>query len=420
MYLKKIAGKIGLGVLLMLLGVGLVVAFLFRREIAFATKYMSASKEQTYLILLQNSLELRPTGGFVGNFLEVTMKGQKVVRFQVYNTNAFDFGKDGFPAPEPFQAMINVDTLQMRDGNWSPDFPTTARNMIALYDLQGGKKNIDGVIGVTAEILPRLIELTGPVYLEGFDDAITAENALLEIQYDTNFGFLDRGLSRGNRKQAIVEVAEILIERIERSSYTEKLAIIGLFRELALENQILMYFHDSEMQQSVEQLGFDGRVAAVEGDYVYVVDANMGALKTDYYMERDISKKVEKCEKGMCVTLQITYTNTAVKASPLNNDYRSYSRVYLAEDAWVESVEGNESDWGVDYSIEYDKKVAGFEVIVPFGSSRTVTIMYYTPARENYMLYVQKQPGVEEIDFSLDVSGMKVEQRLRTDQIFTF
>jgi hypothetical protein len=410
----------GIIVLLLLLIGGVVFGLFIRKDIALAARYVTDTDEKTYLILLQNSLELRPTGGFVGNFIELTLKGTEVVDYKVYNTNEFDFGKDGLPAPEPFEKMLKVDTLQMRDGNWSPDFPTTAQTMMELYEIQGGEKELDGVVGITAEILPRLIELTGPVYLEGFDEAITADDALLTIQYDTNFGFLERGLEREDRKQSIVELAEVLMERIERATYLEKLEIGGLVYDMARENHIKMYFEDQEMQQRVEDFGFDGAILEVSGDYLYVVDSNMGALKTDYYMERAISQKVEECEEGVCTTVEITYTNTATEATPLNNDYRSYTRVYLAEDAWIESVEGAENDWPIDYTIEYGKKVSGFEVIVPFGTSRTVALTYNTPARDNYMLYVQKQPGVEEIDFSLDVSGVKVEESIRTDRRFTF
>lgn len=418
--MKNFFKIIGIAVLTLVILGAVVFGVVFRNDVALATRYITDNDEKTYLILLQNSLELRPTGGFVGNFIELTLKGTEVVDYKVYNTNEFDFGKDGLPAPESFEKMLNVDTLQMRDGNWSPDFPTTAQTMMELYEIQGGEKELDGVIGITAEILPRLIDLIGPVYLEGFDEAITADDALLTIQYDTNFGFLERGLEREERKQSIVELAEVLMERIERATYLEKLEIARLVYDMARENHIKMYFEDQEMQQRAEDFGFDGAVAEVSGDYLYVVDSNMGALKTDYYMERAISQKVEECEEGVCTTVEITYTNTAIEATPLNNDYRSYTRVYVAEDAWIESVEGNEDDWPVDYSIEYGKKVAGFEVIVPFGTSRTVTLTYNTPARENYMLSVQKQPGVEVIDLKVDVMGSVVNEAIRTDRMFTF
>jgi len=51
--------------------------------------------ERTYLLLFQNNLELRPSGGYLGNFGIIKVKNGKPIIFEVHDTNIFDgFGKN--------------------------------------------------------------------------------------------------------------------------------------------------------------------------------------------------------------------------------------------------------------------------------------------------------------------------------------
>jgi hypothetical protein len=47
-----------------------------------------------YLILFQNNLELRPAGGYIGNFGILKVKNGQIVSLETHDTNIFDgFGK---------------------------------------------------------------------------------------------------------------------------------------------------------------------------------------------------------------------------------------------------------------------------------------------------------------------------------------
>lgn len=376
-------------------------------------------KQTTYLVLFQNTLELRPTGGYIGNFAEVTLDRGKIVNYTIYNTNVFDYGKPGIEAPEIYKPMLGVSQMQIRDGNWAPDFPTTAQQIIDLYKLEGGTENITGVIAVNASVLPEILKIIGPVSIKAIDKELTADNILLEVQYELNFGFVEKGISRSERKEPIKDLALEIENRIRKASIIKLYDLGNMLLKQAQEKQILVWSQDDKIQSKIVKLNWDGEVKKeVKGDYLMLVDANLGALKTDYYMKRSIKKEVNECGDKLCSTITISYNNTAKTASPLNGDYKSYTRVLLPQEAFVNSVKGVEKrSVEVDYTKAYNKKIAGFQILVPVNSSKQIIIEYSMPKLEKYTLDLQKQSGIEGFDFNLvnNLDNKKVNEFIRAD-----
>jgi len=408
---------------LALLGIVIMVIFWskYRSELDLIQS-IRAQKESTYLVLFQNTLELRPTGGYIGNFAELTLENGKIKDYTIYNTNVFDYGKPGIEAPEPYKRMLGIQEMQLRDANWAPNFPTTAQQIIDLYQLEGGTKDIAGVIAVNASVLPEILKITGPVSIDSMEEELNPENILLALQYELNFGFLEKGISRDARKEPIKDLAFELDNKISKSSIFTLYLLGEMLLQQADQKQIILWSKDSNVQVKIAKLGWDGSINIdAQRDYLKVVDANLGALKTDYYMKRAIKKNVRECEDKICSTITITYNNTATNSSPLNTDYKSYTRVFLPRDAFVNTVIGVEKRPNeVDYTTAYNKKVAGFEIKVPFNSSKDIVIDYTMPKLDKYGLDIQKQSGIEGFDFTLDnqIDDKQINEFIQTDKNF--
>ncbi len=388
--------------------------FLYRQDINLARKVLT-KEESNYLILFQNSLELRPTGGFVGNFVELTIKDYKIESYKIYNTNAFDYGKKGLDSPKPFEDMLNIGEIQMRDGNWNPDFVKTAEQMEFLYKLEGGQKDFDGVIAINSHILPVILEIIGDVQIETIEEKITPENVLYTIQYDLNYGFKDRGTEIEDRKESLVELVKIIEEKIWSLNPSQIWDLANKIRDLADEKQILMSFKDRNIQEIVESKNWSGEINQTDDNFFMLVDANLGALKTDYYMERDLKFQVEECGEFLCHKVDIEYRNTAKESSPLNNDYRSYSRILIPKTGRVSKITNIQRGGKVDYYSEHNKNIAGFEINVPFNDSEIVTVEYTVPITDNYTLYVQKQPGIKDLGLELNYDYFSYSDQIKRD-----
>ena len=89
---------------------------------------ISQGEEKTFLVLFQNSDELRPGGGYIGSFGIIKIKGEQITAVDTHDTNIFDSAKaTGVEPPYPMGKMLNITDWEMRDSNWSADFPTNAR-----------------------------------------------------------------------------------------------------------------------------------------------------------------------------------------------------------------------------------------------------------------------------------------------------
>lgn len=378
--------------------------------------------EVNYLVIFQNTLELRPTGGFIGNFAEVTLKDGIIKDYSIYNTNVFDYGKPGIDSPEPYKKMLGIQQMQLRDANWAPNFPTTAQQVIDLYRLEGGTKDIDGVIAINASILPEILKIIGPVSINAIDKKLDAENVLLELQYELNFGFIEKGIGRENRKEPIRELAFEIDNKINKASIFQLYRLANVLIAQSNQKHIMLWSKDNNVQSEIDNLGWDGAINInAQNDYLKVVDANLGALKTDYYMKRVIKKDIRECDSKICSTITITYNNTATKPTPLNTDYKSYTRVLLPEDAFVNTVTGIETrNGGVEYTMAYNKKIAGFEINIPVNSTKDIIIDYSIPKLDKYILDIQKQSGIEGFDFILDdkINNKKVNKFIKEDWIW--
>lgn len=423
--LISIVVKVSRIILIIVIPLFIMIAILgwfnYRKELALAMD-IRGQGEVNYLVIFQNTLELRPTGGFIGNFAELTLENGKIKDYNIYNTNVFDYGKPGIEAPEPYKRMLGIQEMQLRDANWAPNFPTTAQQIVDLYKLEGGTKDIAGVIAVNASVLPEIIKITGPVSIDSMEEELNSENILLALQYELNFGFLEKGISRDARKEPIKDLAFELDNEISKSSIFTLYLLGEMLLQQADQKQIILWSKDSNIQAKIAKLGWDGAINIDnQRDYLKVVDANLGALKTDYYMKRAIKKNVRECEDKICSTITITYNNTATNASPLNTDYKSYTRVFLPREAFVNTVMGVEKRPNeVDYTTAYNKKVAGFEIKVPFNSSKDIVIDYTMPKLDKYGLDIQKQSGIEGFDFTLDnqIDDKQINEFIQTDKNF--
>ena len=133
---------------------------------------------QTYLLLLQNTGELRPTGGFWGTYGVMTVKDGEIVSLDtddIYAVDVLSIGHIDTAPPEPLKKYLGVDTWYLRDKNWSPDVPTSVRTGFAAYaeeiafassPTQTGSipaTEFDGAILITPAVGEALLAALGPM-----------------------------------------------------------------------------------------------------------------------------------------------------------------------------------------------------------------------------------------------------------------
>jgi len=383
-------------------------------------------REQTFLVLFQNDMELRPGGGFIGSFGVVKTKNGKISDLEVFDTGVFDKKIPSSVAPPaPFSEMLGKSSWKMRDSNWSPDFRENAEKAEYFYGLGGGSENFDGVISVNTDILNSILAITGPVKIDGFPGEYNGQTAILQLEYQVEKGFMQQGIEKEERKNIMGQLADVLIEKAHNFSISEQLEMAKKIEEHLKRKDIQMFFRDEDLQKEIDSLNWGGRVKDFDGDYLMIVDANMNSLKSDICIRRKVDYSADLEVGQPTAHLYITYEHTCRTKDWMTADYRDWLRVYAPAGAFLVESVGQEGN--AVFSEELGKKVFGMKVFVPVGETKTISLKYYLPeniSHENYNLLLQKQSGSGELPVKIkikkaDGSELSSEEILTGDKEFS-
>ncbi|MDP6571488.1 MAG: DUF4012 domain-containing protein [Patescibacteria group bacterium] len=385
--------------------------------IAVAPQVLGHPREKTYLLLLQNNTELRPTGGFIGTYGVLKVRNGEISSFITDNVYNLDEPAKAFNTkvpPLPLQKYIKQSQWFFRDVNWDPDFPTTAQNAIQFYkDERGPVRNFDGVIAFTPELIEDLLQVVGPVYVD--EKEFTADNLIDTLAYHVELGFKEEGVNIYNRKQIIDDVAQQLKEKLFSLSLDQMRDFAPLVFDALSERQIMFYFSDEKVGDIVAGFKWDGRILGAKGDYLHIVDANLGSLKSDPAINRSISYSIEAVGEEseslediqLQATASITYEHTA-DFDWKTTRYRTYTRIYVPQGSIFVSAEGNEEELAI--TDEHNKTVFGTFISIEPLDTETLSFTYILPQEltqqileEGYRLYIQKQAGTRAHDLVIDI-----------------
>lgn len=387
-------------------------------------KLLGFDEEKTYLFLFLNNTELRPGGGFIGVYGIVTLNGGKVKIEHVEGSEIIDNNAPSTPKPVPPQPIadhLGLDRWWFRDSNWSPDFVESSKKALEFYALEQGYKagDIDGIIGVTPTVLEELLKIVGPIKADGMTfDSI---NVTSKLEYEVEYGYKDRGIAVSDRKDIVGIFMKELFKKMGLTAILNWQEYLDTAVKLSNEKQILIYSRDEQLQSQLEQLGWDGKIISTDDDYLLWVDANLGALKTDHALDRNIKYSIEPQTDGRFVaTVNMEYIHSG-SFDWRTSRYLSYVRVFVPEGSELVNVirDGKViTSPNVDKGVELKKTWFGTFLSLEPGKKTNLSFSYYLPIRIvekiNSGLYgakVQKQLGTEkygltfDLDFGKKLSG---------------
>ena len=383
--------------------------------------------QKQWMLLFLNNTELRPGGGFMGVYGLMQVSEGSIEQIYIDDTYAIDqlVEDDAYyvPAPQPLQDYIGVDKWYFRDANWSPDFTQSSQHAIALLRQEFGVigqpvPQIDGVLGLTPTVVERILEYLGPVTVDGI--VFEAETFTETLEYEVEVNFANRGIAFENRKQIVSDLMDVLLEELYDVPMDDWPALFSIVHEAFADKQIALYSSDNNAQSIFSDAGWAGEVRTGRADDVLmVVDANMGALKTDHAISREIQYKIVPDDEGYVATVSITYHHDGT-FDYRTSRYRTYTRVYAPPESTFLSVSGSLKDDRLrNPSLEAGEvtvqeelgmvSFGAFTAIEP-GQSGTLSFTYRLPdsvtkAVEGrlYQLALIKQLGAEDHALTLDL-----------------
>ena len=378
-------------------------------ETNFVKHLLGWDAPQTYLVLFLNNTELRPGGGFIGAYAVVRLANGVPEILKVAGTEALDNAapKDGLPEPPgPIAKYLKIDRWMFRDSNWSPDFASSSRQALRFYELERGvgAGDIDMVIGFTPSLVEEFLKLTGPVTVQG--QTWESKNFTEQLEYEVEYDYAKRGVAFSDRKNILGELAETILGKAARQILTHWPEYLTLTERMLAEKQVAVYAVDPEIQKIVSLKHWSGETTMSLGDYLLWSDANLGALKTDWAIERELEYRIlPEPTGGYIATVTMRYNHRG-KFDWRTSRYRTYARVFvppgsalLKSEFWGEAT-GRHQSVPTDRGTELNRQWFGASTVIEPGKTGYLSFSYAVSpavasqiARGAYQLRVDKQIG---------------------------
>lgn len=274
--------------------------------------------QKTYFLIFQNYDEQRATGGFIGTYGVLKTDNGSISRLSIDSIYDLD-GKltELVAAPGPFQPEIK--RWGIRDANWFADFPTSAKKL--LYFFEKAQETADGVIATTPKVFEDLLRLVGPIEMKDYGVTLTAENFQEVVQYKTS---VDYDRQENEPKKMLADFSPMLLDRLTNLPQDQWLQFFQIMQDNLNQRHILVYSKDPDIEQSIEALGFSGKVLETDYDYLSIVNSNLGGTKTDLEIEQKVSLKSKILSDGSIIN---TLTINRKNISSVNN--RNFMRILV-------------------------------------------------------------------------------------------
>lgn len=255
-------------------------------------------ERKRYLIVFQNTDEIRPTGGFMGSMALLEVFRGQIQLFQKKDVYAieWDLKKSEYerlPAPKWLNEL--TDTFWLRDANYYLNLKDSSSAIKFFTDRAG--INIDGIIYINQNIILRLLEITGPIYFEALEKDINAENFSELMSLSVEAKTFQEG-TLWTPKQVLFDFIDIFSQKlIENGEYFDYLQ--SLVQDVESRDIMVWSFHESQ-QKILSDLKLDGAIDYAQTlDFVYPVYTSLSGNKSDRYMKRKYRHTVKTTQSCM-------------------------------------------------------------------------------------------------------------------------
>ena len=234
--------------------------------------------ESKYLVIGHSSDELRATGGFVSAVWVITVRYGEIAEVSYYDVVELDaLDKVGKypPAPKELEEHMGAWVWFMRDVSWDPDFGQTAKFAVEMFRLSNDIP-IDGVIGVNQWALLRISE--------SFKS--NTKNLKLNADLSSVISALESGTDQEGRSYTNLVMQSIIEELNAIDNIDTAIDTLTAFQDALDSKDMLIQFRNEAVQDIINYFGWGGHINYSSGDYLFVVDSNVGWSKSDRNIQR--------------------------------------------------------------------------------------------------------------------------------------
>ena len=394
---------------------------------------IGVGEPSTFLVLALNEDELRAGGGFISGVGELVLRDGKIGSMEFRDSYQADDYSLPYPdSPLPFQQFMAIDLWVFRDSNWSPDFPTSARQALSVYR-SGTQITPTGVIALDQYAAEKIIDVVGPLHIPGSDTVVTGETLVeyMRNAWAPNNAKFQMGTGI-DRKSFLGDITKATLKRVE-SGAVDWTSLLNTGIQLIEQRHIQIFIDNVDVAEFLHEQKWDSRIVFPSQDMFLFVDANVGYNKVSTRIERTLTYTVDLTQSPPiaeitlrmhhrsqnptdCTPEVLVYPNYA---QSMERCYWSYLRFFVPEGAQLLDATEHPIDaskvltgqtWSgkVKISLAEEGGAVVFEqaLLLPTASTTEIRLKYNLPDHviqildENMLVYklvLQKQAGLRTI-----------------------
>jgi hypothetical protein len=314
---------------------------------------LGVGQARHFLVQTMDQAELRPGGGFTGQYGVFTIQDGRMAPFTLqdvteldYNGNGSEFGRQ---APPAYASWMNFGNFGLRDSNLSGDFPTTAQLAMQVFEQEGGGP-VDGDIAFTPTAIEHVLDVIGPLKIPAYNETITAQNLEDKLHYYQNDPAaiaLQREKTgthnAATRKSFTALVGSTLLSTVRHLPIATLMKIAQNATKDIQSRDLEIYFTNPQAEGWLVTHSFSGAMSTFSNtDGFMVVQSNISISKaSDDVQTTEQDNIVLDAQGGATHNLTITLDYQGTK--PIYSVYTTYAdyiRVYAPANAVLEGGDG--------------------------------------------------------------------------------
>lgn len=269
---------------------------------------------RNYLILAQTNAEARPSGGLPGSLGLVTVQGGHVSLQPFVSDSEIQNADEPVVDLTAEERLLFTDKLgkDIRDVNFTPDFPRTGEIVSAMWNRQYGVA-VDGVIAIDPLFLQNMLAVTGGVAMPDgstLDGANTAQTLLHDVY---------ARMSPQETDEYFAVAAQAAFDHIMQNAGNFKSYVKALATSVEQGHVMVWSAHEGE-QNLIADSAISGKLIT-EGAKpqvgVYISDETES--KMDWYLHREVTTEFQKVARNganqYTVHIKLQNTMTAEEAA---------------------------------------------------------------------------------------------------------
>jgi len=226
--------------------------------------------DKTYMLIAQNSAEMRSSGGLPASIGIITIK-DGILHIGQFSSflSVLPFLNKGINSFSKVERTILPEswyTKKLTAATVNPHFPRAAELLAKGYKKQY-KKNLDGIISMTPAIVGRLIAVTGPITLSNkvkLDEKYAVKYLQRDVyfQYHTKKTITDEKLASKANKQEnalFAEAAKKVISGVMSNlNLKSMIKLLDIVKKSSEDRVFCMWMADPKDEEIVKNLGCSG------------------------------------------------------------------------------------------------------------------------------------------------------------------